>query len=256
MHSLLHLLSLLAIAASVVLASPANPGLLATRSYSGAALRAGSARAATNAQRLARGLTPLVPKNLFTPTRVRRQLPSSSPTLTANIGIFKKDGTSLGYLTNQGTVATTQSSITTFSFRNPSSASDVVELITAGTSTRTVLMSYSDGYTMGSGSTNYLTWAITTLSTPAGSRQQGDLTKGPTQYSESTIWSIDPSTGAVGAHWVNPDGSTVPVYFLLGTMTVAGHTTYSLVPVGDTEAFKARYPNVNYSDVTVTVSVL
>jgi len=263
MHTLLHLLSLLAIAATTVLASPANnsggPALLVRRSFSGDSVYARRTADAywsqTNAQRLARGLTPSPPKQLFTPSRVRRQLPSSSPTITASIGVFKSDGTRSGYMGSQGTIATTQSSATTFLFRDPTSASDLVELNNYGSNTRTVFASYTNSYTVGPGSTNTLMMSTTTLSTPAGSTQQADLTKGPTQYSESTVWSIDPNTGVVSAYWVNPDGSQVPVYFVQRTMTTGTITTMSMIAVGDANAYVANHPTLNLAEVTLVVSV-
>ncbi|KAG8922842.1 hypothetical protein FRC01_013539 [Tulasnella sp. 417] len=174
------------------------------------------------------------------------------PQITAGVGVFKKsDGSFQGYMSSQGTVISIQSSSTTFNFKTPTSDSDLVELNNSGANTRSVFASYSTPWYIGPGSTNTLMLSTTTLSTPAGSNQQADLTKGPTQYSQSTVWSIDPSTGVVSAVWVNSDGSMVPVYFVMRTSGVNKYIIF----VGDVAAYKAKFPTLTLDEVTLVVSV-
>ncbi|KAF6752623.1 hypothetical protein DFP72DRAFT_904254, partial [Ephemerocybe angulata] len=205
----------------------------------------------TNAQRLSRGLTPLTPRRLFNPSRVSRRaaLPSSAPTLTANFGVYKRsDNSHQGYINVQGGVSDTQVAITTFHFKNPSSADELLEFHdpdgTYYVGMNSLFASYDNNLYLGPGSYNYVFLNTSPLSTPAGSKQVADVTKGPLQYSQSTVFRIDPATGIITAQWVNPDGKAVPVYFAMWTRTQNGRTTKSLLFTGDIAAYKAHSPNI------------
>ncbi|KAJ4485232.1 hypothetical protein J3R30DRAFT_3696547 [Lentinula aciculospora] len=249
MFSLIQVLSLILAMATTSLASP---GPYLRRSPTATVVQA---RDFTNAERFSRGLPPLAPRVLYNPTRVRRSLPSSSPTIVSNVGVFNKaTGASVGYVRG-ATVTTAESSSTTFAFRSPSSASDLVELNDNSSGLHYVLASYTNGYYVGPGTYNSLILTTTTLSTPAGSGQQPDYTKGPIQYSESPIWSIDPSTGVVTAYWVNSNGSQYQVYFLSYVTTVGTSSTTSLIFTGDVAAYKVQFPTRIFTEVTLVVSV-
>ncbi|KAJ3782543.1 hypothetical protein GGU10DRAFT_378483 [Lentinula aff. detonsa] len=235
MFSLLQVLSLILAIATTSLASP---GLLIRGSPTAIM---DEARGLTNAERFQRGLPPLAPRALYNPTRVRRDsLPSSSPTIVAKIAVSYKDtGAAVGYM--RGASVNTESFATIFSFRNPSSVSDLVELNDYSSGQHYVFAAYTDGYYVGPSSDDSLILTTSPLSTPAGSPQEPDYTKGPTQYSESTVWSIDPSTGVVEAYWVNQDGSRDQVYFLASTTQIGVSTSTSLAFTGDVAAYKAQY---------------
>ncbi|KAF5331998.1 hypothetical protein D9611_008980 [Ephemerocybe angulata] len=240
--SLFYLLSLL-YAFTTVLAKPLAPTAVATVPH-------------TNAQRLAHGLPPLAPRRLFNPTRVSRRaaLPSSAPTLTASFGVYKRsDNSQQGYISVGGGVSDTQVASTTFNFKNPSSADELLEFH-GSTGLNSLLASYDNNLYLGPGNYNTVFMSTATLSTPAGSRQVADVTKGPVQYSESTVFRIDPATGIVTAQWVNPDGKVVPVYFAMWTRTQNGRTTKSLFFTGDIAAYKAHSPNITpLEEVTLAV---
>ncbi|KAJ3879642.1 hypothetical protein F5051DRAFT_438581 [Lentinula edodes] len=247
MFSVLKVLSLILAIATTSLASP---GPFVSRRFASPTIR----DASTNAERFSRGMNPLPPRTLYNPTRVRRSFPSSSPTLVAKIVVSNKDsGATLGYM--RGATVNTATYATTFSFRNPSSASDLVELNDYSSGQHYVFAAYLNGYYVGPNSYNSLLLATTTLSTPAGSEQEPDYTKGPTEYSESTVWSINPDTGIVTAYWVNSDGSQDQVFFLSYTTTVGAGTSTSLVFTGDVAAFKAEYPTRTYTEVVCTLHV-
>jgi hypothetical protein len=262
MHALLYALSFLLTTVITALATPNTTPLtplFARRSLSGNGAATLNARAAwpqTNAERLARGLTPLSPRRLYSPTRVRRQLPSSTPSLTANVGVFKQDGSRSGYMNSQGGIATTQSQSTTFMFRNPTSANDLLEFNNSGTNTRSVFAANTNPFYVGPGSSNSLIMSTSTFSSPAGSTQQADTSKAPTQYSESTVWSIEPSTGLVKAYWVNADNTQARVHFVQRTaITPPLPPRLSIVLVGDVAAYKAAFPTQTLEEVNLIVAV-
>ncbi|KAF6744414.1 hypothetical protein DFP72DRAFT_83150 [Ephemerocybe angulata] len=203
----------------------------------------------TNAQRLARGLPLLAPKNLFSPTRLaaRAALPSAAktPTTTCNFGVYV-DGTMKGYLGASGGVQTTPYS---FSLTTPYSSSQKFELFWAGSTTQKLhLMTTTtpSSNVIGAGSANYLQLASSVRSSVLGSTP---VNTGFNTYYETTIWSADPLTGALSAWWVNSSGgAAVPVYFVIKTTAMSKLIT----PVGDVRAYINAQPVVSgttYSEV-------
>ncbi|KAF6752608.1 hypothetical protein DFP72DRAFT_849741 [Ephemerocybe angulata] len=192
----------------------------------------------TNAQRLARGLPLLAPKNLFSPTRLaaRAALPSAAktPTTTCNFGVYV-DGTMKGYLGSAGGV---QSTPYTFSLATPSSPSQKFELFLTSATQRLHLMTTKtpSSNIIGAGSANSLQLASSSRSSVLGSTP---VNTGFNTYYETTIWSADPLTGALSAWWVNSSGgAAVPVYFVIKTTA----TSKLLTPVGDVRAYINAQP--------------
>ncbi|KAJ3723758.1 hypothetical protein C8R42DRAFT_469123 [Lentinula raphanica] len=271
---MLYLLQVLTIILAAATTSIASPGPFLRRSPTATV---NEARGLTNAERFQRGLPPLAPRNLYDPTRVRRDtLPSSAASIVARIAVSNKaSGSKLGYM--NGDTVDTATHATTFSFRNPSSVSDLIELNdyvcflhlsffssvccrlalvhSQSTGKHYVLAAYVLGYYLGPTSFDSVTLTTSSVSTPANGPQQPDYTKVPTEWVESTVWTIDPSTGIVSAHWVNLDGSRYPVYILAQTTRTGSTTSTTLVFTGSVTLFEARYTTASttFAEVTLTV---
>ncbi|KAJ3968590.1 hypothetical protein EV361DRAFT_407790 [Lentinula raphanica] len=249
---MLYLLQVLTIILAAATTSIASPGPFLRRSPTATV---NEARGLTNAERFQRGLPPLAPRNLFDPTRVRRDtLPSSAASIVARVAVSNKaSGSKLGYM--NGDTVDTAIHATTFSFRNPSSVSDLIELNDYSTGKHYVLAAYVLGYYLGPTSFDSVTLTTSSVSTPANGPQQPDYTKVPTEWVESTVWTIDPSTGIVSAHWVNLDGSRYPVYILAQTTRTGSTTSTTLVFTGSVTLFEARYTTASttFAEVTLTV---
>ncbi|KAI0329801.1 hypothetical protein GY45DRAFT_840116 [Cubamyces sp. BRFM 1775] len=204
-------------------------------------------RAATNAERLARGLAPARPKRLYNPSRanVARSAPSGLPgsTQTGRLGIYpagtspslrKRDGT-LGFMGPYGLVPPGSSEVWTYTFSEPASSDTLLELNHAGTPYRLAGVAIRTGpqVTLGPGNTVYLELQNVRSHTDAG-------TVTPVYvydtyaigYAQTTIFSIDQSTGKLTVHWVNPDGTVAQQYIIL-----AGTNIYV---TGDVSALQAQ----------------
>ncbi|KAH9903245.1 hypothetical protein C8Q73DRAFT_44856 [Cubamyces lactineus] len=187
-------------------------------------------RAATNAERLARGLAPARPRRLYNPSRanVARSAPSGLPgsTQTGKLGIYpagtsptlrKRDG-SLGFMGAYGLVAPDSTLAWAYSFTEPTSSSTVLELNHAGTPYRLAGVAIRSGpqVTLGPGNSVYLELQNVRSHTDAGSATSVYVYDTyAIGYAQTTIFAIDQTTGKLSVHWVNPDGSIAPQYIIL-----------------------------------------
>ncbi|KAF6764562.1 hypothetical protein DFP72DRAFT_1059529 [Ephemerocybe angulata] len=230
-------------------------------------LHRGAPHQNTNADRMRRGLPPLEPRRLYSPTtRVRRgALPSSVPVITATFSIYTKDASFAGYFNRDGTVTSTLGSDSSFKFTNPATASQKFELISASNpSLRTGLTTGVDGPAfVGDGSYNHLTPIITSYSTPAGTPPKADVE--PTRFETTVVpsqtpgvqeldlvrFSINPNTGVLSAKWINESWSAVGVSWVMKTYLGVS----SIVAVGDLSAYKywleANFPGSTVVEVTL-----
>ncbi|KAF6746951.1 hypothetical protein DFP72DRAFT_1150215 [Ephemerocybe angulata] len=215
----------------------------------------------TNAQRMKRGLPPLRPKNLFIPSRVRRALPSGLPVLSGRIRVLKRsDNSNEGFMLGSGDVIGQATSSGMFQFKLPASPSELLEFNSVETAGQRIIL-YADPAKFPAGGNEYIApgyayrlyAALSTLSIPAGTkpikRVEASLRK--ILYPLSTIWMVDRNTGAVSVQWVNYDGVTANVFFLLQT-TDSGK---SIVFTGDIAAYRAANPTLTLEEVVLTVAV-
>ncbi|KAF6763289.1 hypothetical protein DFP72DRAFT_841401 [Ephemerocybe angulata] len=198
----------------------------------------------TNAQRLARGLTPNIPKRLFDPTRVRRNpLPSPQPNVVGKIAIKSASNNDpIGWLAVNLRELTHDPQIITF--KNPASASELLELDLADNSGRHLGLQVDDENAhIGAGHNAYATVTFTHTSTGAGQSVSPD-SDSSNQFVETTVWSVDPTTGRLTAQWVNKDdGSVAPLFFVLDTYRGGSRLWF----FGDRDAFTW---NSDYHEVT------
>ncbi|KAI8972896.1 hypothetical protein BD414DRAFT_214260 [Trametes punicea] len=192
---------------------------------------AGARRAATNAERLARGLGPARPKRLYNAsrTKVARSAPSGAPgTLQTGVVAMYPAGTSptdtpapqpLGYMT-QDEMTTNPAFAMQYQFTEPSSSSALLEI------TSTTIIYHLDGVATGSsttlapGSAAYVRLFASKVHTAPGAAVPVHAAE-PwiIGYAQSTIWTVDDS-GKLSVHWVNPDGSVYPQYFFVSSSFV------------------------------------
>lgn len=136
-----------------------------------------------------------------------------------------------------------------FQFKLPSSPSELLEFNSMETAGQRIIL-YADPAKFPAGGNEYIASgyayrlyaALSTLSIPAGTkpikRVEASLRK--ILYPLSTIWMVDRNTGAVSVQWVNYDGVTANVFFLLQT-TDSGK---SIVFTGDIAAYRAANPTL------------
>ncbi|KAF5320089.1 hypothetical protein D9611_010310 [Ephemerocybe angulata] len=252
---LLSLFLLLTCAFSAVLASP-------TRVLSTSLFTRDAPEAQTNARRMAQGLAPLTPRKLFSPTCIvaRGPLPSSKPSIMATISVRNKDGAYIGYTNAEGQVFEWPQAHSAFTFKNPSSSSERVELFITALPTHRVALSTGRDIGIGGppyigpGSPHILLWHETSDSTASGSPPALDFSD---IYYETTIWSLEAPTGTLSAVWVNPAGfGTSTVHFVQRSR--AGEDARNIVGVGDVAAYKAAVasndPGLIVEEVTLSVN--
>ncbi|PPQ79466.1 hypothetical protein CVT25_002628 [Psilocybe cyanescens] len=169
----------------------------------------------TNGERLAAGLTPLKPRQFFTPSRVARTIASPLPAVNGRILVRKAgSGTVLGYVS---------SSVDTsgrYNINSGSNSASHLKVRVAPTSTSTsselavALVPASGAYPQlgfaGSnvrlqGSTyNLLTATKETNPGSAPSIVGNSIGGNSFAYSESSIWTYNSNTKTLSATWVNP----------------------------------------------------
>ncbi|KAI0696861.1 hypothetical protein C8T65DRAFT_29763 [Cerioporus squamosus] len=219
-----------------------------------------SARA-TNAERLARGLGPARPRRLYSGTRTNaaRAVPSGSPGSTQR-GVIKivtagSGGDVWAYMTAGGaTGSTSVTTADTFSYNMPSPA-DALVGFTDVTNPSYRLSAYaSSAVHLGSGyATSARLLGVLTPATAAGSPPVGAESYGyQGGYAETTIFSVDPSTGKITVQWVNADGSVVyPSVYLYQTNV---YLTGDFLALSGTVATSGWTPVDLYYDTVATVS--
>jgi len=208
-------------------------------------------RALTNAERLARGLSPNPPSKRRGGIAARTQ-PSATPKITLKgvIQVFSGD-TSLGYVApdpNYWTPLLTPdiNSALSISFQlaaGATSASDVAFTQlndNRGTFFGPVVGRDSTSSNIAPGSFNYLYLdPIAAPGTAPGATPQSvpsffATSSGLDKQAESSVWAVDLITGAITAQWINTDSSTpATVLFVQSNHLYAG---------GDAGAFHSRFP--------------
>jgi len=208
----------------------------------------------TNAERFARGLPPAPPRrrhNHHGPSRTRTCSPSPLPPVTYR-GVIQvlaaADNSVLGFIADDPNYWTPlltpdQASALVVSFTLPNGATSGSTLdLTAMVKTFSLL-----GVTEGrdstspdfaAGSFNYGYIGGTTHTNPNATPQSVSSyfadTSGLAKPSESAIWSIDLTTGALTVQWVNSDGSKpTTILFVQSNHAYVG---------GDPDAFHSRFP--------------
>ncbi|KAI8975873.1 hypothetical protein BD414DRAFT_539465 [Trametes punicea] len=154
-------------------------------------------RAATNGERMARGLGPARPRRLFKASRTNapRAAPSGVP-----------GSTHTGYQPVTSSNAAWQ-----FTYTQPTPSDAVVELNWAS-DPENRLAGMPNGPTdeaqLGPGNDNYVQFVDATVSCEGTFNSDG--------FVETTIFSVDESTGKITVKWVNPDGTIPsPLYQLI-----------------------------------------
>ncbi|KAF6760457.1 hypothetical protein DFP72DRAFT_1166108 [Ephemerocybe angulata] len=247
MKTLFYIISFLSVLSSIAaLGSPPN---IPTRTVH---------RRQTNAQRMSRGLPPLPPRHLFSPTRpiMRRSAVSAVPgsTILINIGVESlTTGETSWYLRAGGGLNNNGPS--PFTITAPASSSAKFELTSAeDTERRLVLIHYQDVSDFGSDPAIGLHFQQRggDASTPAGSGPHYDM-DGTTF--ESTVWSLDSTTGVLSATWIRAsDSSEIPLRFVLRMWQMG----IWVVPVIDYQAFvdadSVNYQGASYDEVRLVAS--
>ncbi|KAJ6621020.1 hypothetical protein B0H10DRAFT_2019667 [Mycena sp. CBHHK59/15] len=199
----------------------------------------------TNAERLSSGAPLMRPKRLFgspvfnaarsAPSGTSFPIDSTQKTQTGYLGLFGVDGTFLGFYQTPGaalvsSVTTKRSgSTTSYTFDTPVDTAGLFEICLAeATSYRLAGIGWSAALSLGSGHGSYVQLTLAGVSTAAGSPPYANL------Y-ETTIYSIDDTTGQLAPNWVNPTGTKPTVYFMWSP------TRMELVFTGDTTAAKSDF---------------
>ncbi|KIM38578.1 hypothetical protein M413DRAFT_447787 [Hebeloma cylindrosporum] len=173
----------------------------------------------TNAARMAAGLGPLAPRQLFNPTRVNvARANPSVVTLSGRIKVTRaSDGTVLGYLDKNYHATTGRFDLNdnpnaigshlTVSFTKPASSSSLFDIfVTSNGNPHHPDLGFAHGSTTLQNSNS--DWTVmtgtnpTTPGKPASTVGNGLSSTLP--YSESPIWSYDASTGRLTNTWFNP----------------------------------------------------
>jgi hypothetical protein len=205
----------------------------------------------TNAERFARGLPPAPPRrrhNHHSPSRTHTCSPSPLPPVTYRGVIQVFDGlNSLGFLADNTyytpflTPDLASAYVVSFTLPNGATTGSTLDL-TAQVKTFT-LLGVSQGRDNTSpdfapGSFNYGYIGGTTHTAPNATPQSvssffADST-GLAKPSESAVWSVDLTTGALTVQWVNTDGSKPTTFtFVQANFAYVG---------GDPDAFHSRFP--------------
>jgi len=220
------------------------------------------ARELTNAQRLARGLSPNPPTRRVL-NLVPLSQPSSLPSVTYSVVIQVLSGdTVLGYVApdpNYWTPLITPdiNSALRVSFQLPLGATSGSQLgLTQLNDNRGVFFGPvvgrdSTSSNIAQGSFNYLYLdPIAAPGTPPGSTPQSvpsyfSTSTGLDKQAETSVWSVDLITGALSAQWINTDSTSPPTFiFVQSNHVYAG---------GDPSAFQSRFPA---PVTTVTLKVI
>ncbi|KAI0329802.1 hypothetical protein GY45DRAFT_840146 [Cubamyces sp. BRFM 1775] len=201
--------------------------LLALSLFSLAEASVAGRRAATNAERLARGLAPARPRRLYMGSRTNapRAAPSGAPGST-QVGILALYSTGssptsgatpvewMGY----GSPTVFIQVAGTFQYTQPNPVGSVVELectTQPGFRLGGLMPAAHENIQLAAGSGNSVKLSSVSVHTDAGA-SNGVLNSGQYQvgFAETTIFSID-DTGRVTVAWVNPDGTTSQTYLIL-----------------------------------------
>lgn len=158
-------------------------------------------RGETNAQRFARGLPPLPPRVRGTRTgTAKRTVPSDTPSVASVLGgkiVVRSSSGEVGvlqYSSSHGQyIPGSGSSGASFTFAGKSFQDDSTDYYLAGLIDPQTSLEPDNG-----------NFAIL-----GGAKPDGTSTISGKDY-QSTIWSVDASTGKVTASWVNQDGSSLP----------------------------------------------
>ncbi|KAH9925015.1 uncharacterized protein BXZ73DRAFT_103393 [Epithele typhae] len=191
--------------------------------------RSDALRDLSNGERMARGLGPKPPRRLYsTGTHVARAAPSgvAGTSQSGSIGVYAAGGQFVGYIGAYGITTVppgsgTASAAWTYSYAMPDPASSVVELNRLGTPFRLSAVAIRSGpqVTLGPGNTIYLQLQNSRATTPAGSPLSTYVYDTyAIGYAQTTVFSVDPSTGLVTVKWVNPDGSMPTTYLAVSGM--------------------------------------
>ncbi|KAI0658071.1 hypothetical protein C8Q70DRAFT_198878 [Cubamyces menziesii] len=201
--------------------------LLALSFFSVAQASVAGRRAATNAERLARGLAPARPRRLYMGSRTNaaRAAPSSVPG-TTHVGILAlyatgssptSGATPVEWMGYGGPVAFSQIA-GTFQYTEPSPAGSVVELectTQSGLRLGGIMPAAHETLQLSASSGNSVKLTSVGAHTDAGaSRGAFNLGQYQVGYAETTIFSVD-DTGRVTVAWGNPDGSTFSAPYLV-----------------------------------------
>jgi hypothetical protein len=152
--------------------------------------------------------------------------------------IRTSDSVSLGHVSNAGGVSAITSDPASFAQFSVSPGSNQ-EITFLGDVSNTPFLGATYGFqgpSLGAGSAGYL-WLTKTAHTEPGATPQAVQNSAGMNESESSIWTLDPTTGELTLTWVNPDGSTV----------AAGPIEYEsyLLATADFDAFSAAYGSGN-----------
>ncbi|KAL1948336.1 hypothetical protein VTO73DRAFT_12411 [Trametes versicolor] len=215
----------------LTLARVVSFALLALSLFTLAHASPASRRAATNAERMARGQAPARPRRLYSGTRTNaaRSAPSGVPgtVQTGTIGIFpadtqtavRKRSDAIGWLGAYG-VSSTIAQAWTYQYTSTSSTSSLLELAHPSTPYRLGGVAIRSGaaVTLGPGNAYYLELQNTRAHTPAGSSTSTYVYDTyAIGYAQTSIFEID-INGKLSVHWVNPDGSVAAQYlYVSGT---------------------------------------
>jgi len=176
----------------------------------------------TNAARMAAGLGPLMPRQLFNPSRVNvaRAGPSSLPGTCGRILVTNEaTGAVLGFVDKNydpdgrfktKTIIQATGDHLTVCFNSPSSVT-----ITSNGNPKHPLLGFAHGSTTLQPSNDFAVLTGTNPTTP-GAQQVGNgmqLRSNTNLFSESPIWSFNALTGKLSSAWFNPGSppASVPV---------------------------------------------
>ncbi|KAG8931399.1 hypothetical protein FRC02_002786 [Tulasnella sp. 418] len=166
----------------------------------------------TNAQRFARGLGPAPPKRRFNPSRVGvpRSAPSNIPNPEGVIEIHTGsiNGPLVGWVGDSDNIVGTHSNAPRFRYTQPGVAGSLVEIIRTSNNRRLCATAdTSADRVIGPGSFRHLESDVCNNGFTTAANSQPVATG--SDFGETTIFSIDSSTGAITVQWVN-QGSTKP----------------------------------------------
>ncbi|OJT06810.1 hypothetical protein TRAPUB_2327 [Trametes pubescens] len=209
----------------LTLARVVSFALLALSLFTIAHASPASRRAATNAERLARGQGPARPRRLYSGTRTSTSLACFQ---TGSIGIFpagtvtsaiRKRSDAIGWLGAYG-VSSTLAQAWTYQYTLTSTTSSLLELNHPGTPYRLAGVAIRSGpqVTLGPGNAYYLELQNSRAHTAAGSATATYVYDTyAIGYAQTSIFEID-INGKLSVHWVNPDGSVAAQYlYVSGT---------------------------------------